>query len=113
MSNDLNCILIELFGIDDIEICSLVLEDLIRKIVEKFDKENFDLNLESSGGVVGFVVCCKVCVNLENLCYCFDVSIEFCKFLENFCYVQVNEFFINRDYCFVEYDLGMEKVDFF
>lgn len=111
-SNDSNCTSTEPSGIDDIEICSLVLEDLIRKIVEKLDKENFDLNSESSGGVVGFAACCKACANSENSCYCSDVSTEPCKSLENPCHAQANESFTNRDHRSVEHDLGMEKVDF-
>ena len=108
-SNDSNCISKEPSGIDDIEICSLVLEELIRKVVEELDKENFNWNSESRGDVVGFAACCKACTNLENSWYSSGVRTEPC---ENPCHAQGNKSFTNRDHRSVEDDLGKEKVDF-
>ena len=108
-SNDSNCTSTEPSGIDDIEICSLVMEDLVRKIVEELDKQNLNLNSERSGGVVGSAACYKASANSQNSCYCSGVRAETS---ENPCHAQANKSFTNRDHCSVEHDLGKEKVDF-
>ena len=108
-SNDSNWISTEPSGIDDIEICSLVLEELIRKVVEELDKENLDWNSEGTGGVVGFAACCKACANSQNSCYSPGVRTEPC---ETPCHAQGNKFFTNRDHRSVDHDLGKEDADF-
>jgi len=109
--NDSNCTSTEPSGIDDVEICSLVLEDLIRKVVEELDKENLNLNSESSGGV-GFAACCKSCANSQKSCYCSGGRAAPCESQENPCHDQGNNSFTNKDHCSAEYDLEKERVDF-
>lgn len=110
--NDSNCTTSESSGNDDVDICSLVLEDLIRKVVEEVEKVNFDLNTESSEGIVGFAACCKACANAQKSCYCSSGRAQPCGSKKNSCKTQGDESLTNRDYRSVEHDLGKEKVDF-
>ena len=112
LCNDSNCTTSKSSGIDDMNICSVVLEDLIRKVVEELDKENFDRNSESSEGVVGFAACCKACANSQKWCYCSGGRAEPCESQEIPCHVQGNKSFTDGDHRSVEHNLGKEKVDF-
>ena len=99
-------------GTGDVGICSLVLEDLIRKVIEELDEENFDWNSESSEGVVGFAACCKACANSQKSCCCSGGRAEPCESQENAHNANNNKTFTNKDHCSVEHDLGKENVDF-
>jgi len=107
-----NCTSTEPPGIDDVEICSLVLEDLMRKVVEELDKENLDLNSESSERVVGFPPCCKACANSQKSCYCSGGRDEPPESQENPCHAHDDKSVTSKDHCSVERDLGKEKVNF-
>lgn len=93
-------------------ICSLVLEDLITKVVEEVDKDNFDLKSESSESVVGYAACCEACANAQKSCYCSGGRDEPGESKENSCHAQGNKSLSNRDHRSVEHDLKKEKVDF-
>ena len=107
LCNDSLCATSESSGTDDIDICSLVLEDLIRKVV---DKENFDLNMEGSESVLGFAACCEAYA--KKSCYCSDGLAKPCESRENTCQAQSNKSLTNTDNRSVEHDLRKEKVDF-
>ena len=112
MSNESNYTTSDSAGNDETNICSLVLEDLIRKIVEEVDKENFDLKSESSESVVGYAACCEACANAQKSCYCSGGRDKPRESKENACHVQGNKSLSNRDHRSVEYDLKKNKVDF-
>ena len=112
MSNESNYTTSDSAGNDETNICSLVLEDLIRKIVEEVDKENFDLKSESSESVVGYAACCEACANAQKSCYCSGGRDKPRESKENACHAQGNKSLSNRDHRSVEYDLKKKKVDF-
>ena len=110
--NDSNCTTPESSGIEDIDICSLVLGDLIMQVVEEVEKENFDPNTEISESVVRFSACCKACANAQKSCYCSIGCAEPCGSKESSCKTRGNESLTDRDERSVEHNLENEKVDF-
>jgi len=112
MSNESNYTTSDSAGNGETNICSLVLEDLIRKVVEEVDKENFDLKSESSESVVGHATCCEVCTNAQKSCYRSGGRDEPCESKENACHAQGNKSLSNRDHRSIEHDLKKENVNF-
>ncbi len=96
---------------DDTDICSLVLEDLITKVVAMVEEENSDLRNKSSESVVGFGACCQACSDVQKSRDFSNGSAKPCGSKENEDKVAPNKSVTNGDSSSVEHDLETETVD--
>ncbi len=96
---------------DDADICSLVLEDLIAKVVAMVEEENSDLKNESSESVVGFGACCQACADVQKSLDFSYGSAKPCGSKQKGFKEESKESVTNGDSCSVEHDLERETVD--
>lgn len=113
LTNSSNCKTSEsITNDDDIDICCVVLEDLITKVVAMVEEGNSDLESKGSGNVVGFGACCQMCADAQKSRDVSSGDAKPCGSQENASKDETTESLTDGGSSSVKHDAGTKIADF-